>query len=88
VFNARWNRVTISGFVDLCLSADGKFDLAFDNRPPLSPMRMRGEFHIFKESEKGHQAIVRPDNRCLNDILGERHFDRGKRFDKVWIRYI
>ena len=52
VFNARWNRVTISGIVDLCLSTEGEFDLAFDNRPPLSAMRVRGEFHIFKEREK------------------------------------
>jgi hypothetical protein len=58
VLNARWNRVTISGFVDLCLSTDGKFDLAFDNSPPLSAVGMLGEFHILEKSEKGHKAII------------------------------
>jgi len=30
---------------------------------------MRGQLHVFQESEKGHQTGLRPYDGCLHDIL-------------------
>ena len=84
MLNARGDKVAVTGCVEICFSIDGKFDLAFDYGALLSTMRVREEFHILKESEEDHEAIVRPNHRCLHDILGERHVNTRKRFDEIW----
>lgn len=86
MFNARRNRVTVTGSVNLRFPIDGKLDLPFDDSAPLRTMRMRGKFHILEEGEEGHQTIVGPHHRCLHDVIGERNVNTRECCYKIWIR--
>tara|TARA_B110000503_G_scaffold128746_1_gene200194 strand:- start:447 stop:818 length:372 start_codon:yes stop_codon:yes gene_type:complete len=88
MLNARRDRIAITGFVELCHATDGEFNLTFDNRPPLSAVRMRGKFNIFQESEKGHETIIELHHRSLHNIVGKRHINTWKHFDEIWIGHV
>jgi len=59
MFNARWDRIAVTGFVEFCFSIDGKFDLAFDYSAPLSTMRVRGKA-LVRDFSRQFYGINRP----------------------------